>query len=159
MEVVIRQATVDDYQALCALFNEVDALHRDQLPHIFRKPTGPIRERAYYDVLIADENVGLFLAEVSGRAVGFVHGAIREAPALLILVPRRYAIIDNIGVKADYRGRGIGRKLVYHVHAWATAAGAGAIELNVHAFNTGAIAFYCRLGYEVASQRMSRSLD
>ncbi len=29
----------------------------------------------------------------------------------------------------------------------------------VHAFNSGAIAFYRKLGYEVASQRMSWSLD
>lgn len=159
MEAIIRAATAGDYAALCALFDEVDALHRDHLPHIFRKPAGPARERAYYADLIADENVGLFLAEVNQCAVGFVHGIIREAPAIPILVPRRYAVVDSIGVKADYRGRGIGRVLMQHIHAWAIAAGASAIELNVHAFNAGAIAFYRRLGYEVASQRMSRSLD
>jgi ribosomal protein S18 acetylase RimI-like enzyme len=159
MEAIIRAATAGDYATLCALFDEVDALHRDHLPHIFRKPAGPARERACYDGLIADENVGLFLAEVNGSAVGFVHGVIREAPAIPILVPRRYAVIDSIGVKSGFRGRGIGRMLMQHIHAWAITAGAGAIELNVHAFNTGAIEFYRKLGYEVASQRMSRPLD
>jgi shikimate dehydrogenase len=159
MEAVIREATAGDYEVLCGLFDEVDTLHRDHLPHIFRRPAGPTRERAYYAGLIADENVGLFLAEVNRRAVGFVHGVIREAPAIPILIPRRYAVVDSIGVKADYRGRGIGRMLMHHIHAWAIAAGAGVIELNVHAFNTAAISFYRKLGYEVTSQRMSRSLD
>lgn len=149
----------DDYAAFCELCDEVDALHRDHLPRIFRRPTGPARERAYFEGLLADEAVGLFLAEVDGAVVGFVHGVIREAPAIPILVPRRYAVVDGIGVKTDCRGRGIGRMLMCHIHAWAIAAGAGAIELNVHAFNAGAIAFYRSLGYEVASQRMSRSLD
>lgn len=156
---IIRAATADDYDAFCELCDEADALHRDHLTHIFRRPTGPVRERAYFQGLLADENVGLFLAEVDGAAVGFVHGVIREASALPMLVPRRYAVVDSIGVKRDYRGRGLGRMLMCHIHAWAIAAGAGAIELNVHAFNAGAIAFYRSLGYEVASQRMSRSLD
>lgn len=159
MEVSIRHAMADDYDALCELFDEVDALHRNHRPQIFRQPAGPVRERAYYQGLLADEAVGLFLAEVDGAAVGFVHGVMRETPALPILVPRRYAVVDSIGVKADCRGRGIGRMLMDYIHAWAGAQGADTIELNVHAFNSGAIRFYRKLGYAVASQRMSRSLD
>ncbi len=109
--------------------------------------------------MITDENVGLFLAEVNGSAVGFVHGVVRDTPAIPILVPRRYAIVDSIGVTSGFRGGGIGRMLMERIHAWAVAKGASAIELNVHAFNSGAISFYRKLGYETVSQRMSRSLD
>ncbi len=159
MEALIREATADDYEALCEPFDEVDALHRDHLPHLFRKPTDPVREQAYFRGLIMDENVGLFLAEVNGSAAGFVHGVVRDAPALPIFVPRRYAVVDNLGVKSDFRGSGIGRMLIQQIHAWAIAKGASAIELNVHAFNTGAIRFYRKLGYETVSQRMSQVLD
>jgi ribosomal protein S18 acetylase RimI-like enzyme len=159
MEVLLRAATADDYEALCELFDEVDGLHRDHLPLIFQQPTGPVREQAYHQGLITDENVGMFLAEVNGSAVGFVHGVVRDTPAIPILVPRRYAIVDSIGVTSGFRGGGIGRMLMERIHAWAVAKGASAIELNVHAFNSGAISFYRKLGYEVASQRMSRSLD
>ena len=58
MEVIIREATADDYEVLCELFDEVDALHRDHLPHIFRKPTGLVREQAYYQGLIMDRMRG-----------------------------------------------------------------------------------------------------
>ncbi|MBN1137717.1 MAG: hypothetical protein JXM73_14110 [Anaerolineae bacterium] len=38
MEINIRQATAQDYEALCAIIDDVDSLHRDHLPHIFQKP-------------------------------------------------------------------------------------------------------------------------
>jgi ribosomal protein S18 acetylase RimI-like enzyme len=45
------------------------------------------------------------------------------------------------------------------IHDWAIVKGASAIELNVHAFNRGAISLYRKLGFETVSQRMSQSLD
>jgi diamine N-acetyltransferase len=159
VEMVIREATADDYEVLCELFDEVDALHRDHLPQIFQKPTGPVREQETYRGLIMDENVGLFVAELNERAVGFVHAVIRDTPALPIFVSRRYAIVDGIGVRSDMRGGGIGRMLMNRIHEWAMAKGAIAIELNVHEFNKGAIRFYRKLGYDTVSQKMSRLLD
>jgi diamine N-acetyltransferase len=159
VEVVIRQATADDYAVLCELFDEVDGLHRDNLPQVFQKPTGPVREQEYYRGLITDENVGLFVAEVNEKVVGFIHAVIRDTPAIPILVPRRYAIVDGIGVKSNFRGSGIGRMLMHRIHEWAIVKGAIAIELNVHEFNRGVISFYRKLGYDTVSQKMSRLLD
>ena len=159
MAVVIREAAADDYEALCELFDEVDALHRDHLPQIFQKPTGPVWEQETYRGLITNGNVGLFVAEVNERAVGFVHAIIRDTPANPILVPRRVAIVDSIGVKSDFRGGGIGRMLMHKIHEWAIVKGAIAIELNVHEFNRGAISFYRKLGYDTVSQKMSKLLD
>jgi ribosomal protein S18 acetylase RimI-like enzyme len=158
VEVSIRKATAEDYNALCELFDEVDALHRGALPHIFQKPDGPVREHAYYQGLIADENVGVFVAEAGGELVGFVHAVIRDTPALPVIVPRRYAIVDGIGVKAEFQNHGIGRMLMDTAREWAIAKGATAIELNVYEFNKTAIAFYQRLGYETLSRKMSRAL-
>ena len=159
MEVSIRKATAEDYNALCELFDEVDALHRGNLPHIFQKPNGPVREHDYYWGLITDENVGLFVAEVGEKLVGFVHSVIRDAPAIPVFVPRRYAIVDSIGVKSEFQNHGIGRMLMDTVHEWAIAKGATAIELNVYEFNKTAIAFYQRLGYETRSRKMGRTLN
>ena len=67
-EIIIRQATAEDYDALCAIIDEVDTLHRDRMPHIFQKPPGPVRDREYILGLLADENVGLFVAEIEDRS-------------------------------------------------------------------------------------------
>ena len=40
MNTNIRTASAEDYDSLCTLFDKVDALHRNNLPHIFIKPDG-----------------------------------------------------------------------------------------------------------------------
>jgi hypothetical protein len=57
MKIDIRRASVEDYSALCGLFDEIDAFHRINLPKLFQKPNGPVRELDYYLGLISDENV------------------------------------------------------------------------------------------------------
>jgi len=73
MEMAIREATARDYDGLCAIIAEVDKLHRDNLPWMFQEPDGPVRDRDFILGSIADEAVGLFVAEIEGQLVGFVH--------------------------------------------------------------------------------------
>jgi ribosomal protein S18 acetylase RimI-like enzyme len=158
MEISIRKATADDYSAMCELFNEVDALHRDKLPRIFRQPDGAAREKDYYLGLIADEDVALLVAEVAQDLVGYVHALVRDAPAVPVFVPRRYAVVDAVVVRSGFQFHGIGRRLMDEAQAWALAKGAASIELNVYEFNEPAISFYERLGYQTLSRKMSKEL-
>jgi len=154
----IRAAEPADYPSVCAVIDEVDALHRHALPHIFRSAGGPVRERADFLRWIADEGSGLFVAEAAGEVIGFGHVWIREAPQLPIFVPRRYAVVDSLAVNAGWRARGVGRTLMAQAEVWAVAKGANALELHVWEFNRDAIAFYERLGYGATSRRMSKPL-
>jgi len=156
---VIRKATLDDYDELCALIAEVDELHRSNLPQRFREPEGPTREWDYFRSLIADEKVGCFVAEGEGELVGFVHVVVRDSRDIPILVPRRYAFIDSIAVREELRGTGIGRALMERAHEWAGSMGATEMELNVFEFNEEAIKFYRRLGYRAVCREMSRPLQ
>src|SRR5512138_3445447 len=129
MHILVRRATAEDYDPLCELFDEGDVLHRDHLPHIFQQPGGPAREKDYYLGLLADENVALLVAElpatrVAGTGdgglkpprgvtlVGYLHAYLRDAPALPMLVPRRYAVVDAVDVRSGLQHQGIGRKLM-----------------------------------------------
>jgi diamine N-acetyltransferase len=159
MTISVRKATANDYNTLCELFDEMDALHRDNLPHLFQKPSGSVREQEYYSGLIADENAGLFVAEADGKLVGFVHAIVRDTPAFPVFVPRRYAVVDGIVVKSEFQNRGTGRMLMDKMQAWAIAKGAASIELNVYEFNETAISFYEKLGYQTFSRRMSKELN
>jgi len=156
MDPRVRKATMDDYASVCALFDEMDALHRNHLPHIFQEPEGAARERDYYLGLIADENMALFVAEAGQQLVGFVHAIVRDAPALPVFVPRRCAIVDSIVVRSGFQKHGIGRRLMEKMQEWAIAKGATSIELNVYEFNEAAIAFYEGLGYLTLSRKMRK---
>jgi len=158
MEISVRKATAEDYNSLCELFNEIDALHRDNLPHIFQKPNGAAREKDYYLGLIADEHVALLVAEAGENLVGFVHAIVRDTPAMPVFVPRHYAIVDGIVVKSGFQKHGIGKVLMDKMQEWAVARGAASIELNVYEFNETAISFYERLGYHTVSRKMSKEL-
>lgn len=154
----IRQATPKDYIPLCELFDEIDALHRDKLPGMFQKTDGPVRERAYYLSIVADENIGFFIAEAGPGLVGFVHTIFRDAPTFPVFVPRKIAVVDSLVVKAGFRQQGLGEMLMDKAQEWAIAKGATSMELNVYEFNQTAISFYERLGYQTYSRRMQKEL-
>lgn len=159
MEGSIREATAKDYDELCELFEEVDALHHDNLPHIFQTPNDSARRYDQYLGLMTDENVRLLVAEIDENLVGFVHIVLRDTPAHPIFIPRNYVVVESIGVRSEYQNQGIGRMLMEAVHVWATEKGATSIELNVYEFNHKAINFYQRLGYELLSRKMIHTLD
>ena len=54
MEYTIREATLDDYEEMCEVYMEVDTLHIEALPQVFREPDGPARSKAYVADLIAE---------------------------------------------------------------------------------------------------------
>jgi ribosomal protein S18 acetylase RimI-like enzyme len=158
MQFAIRAATFRDLDALLPIFDEVDALHREHLPHVFQDPNGPARDREYLLELLADESVEVFVAEVAGEIGGFVQVKIRETPPFSILVPRRVAAVENLAVREGFRRMGIGRVLMHHAQRWAEGLGASEIELTVYEFNHAAVSFYHSLGYAASSRRMSKRL-
>jgi ribosomal protein S18 acetylase RimI-like enzyme len=98
----------------------------------------------------------LLVAEVGGQLVGVVHAIVRDTPAIPVLVPRCYAVVDCIAVRSGFQNHGIGRTLMEKMQEWAIAKGATSIELNVFEFNETAISFYERLGYQTFSRKMSK---
>jgi diamine N-acetyltransferase len=159
METHIRQADENDYDNLCELFNEIDTLHRVNLPHIFQKPNGAAREKGYYLELVADENIGLFVVEMDEKLIGFVHVLVRDTPVFPIIISQHYAVIDGIAVKSEFQNHGIGKILMERAQEWATTNGAAFIELNVYEFNRSGISFYERLGYQISSRRMRKEIN
>jgi ribosomal protein S18 acetylase RimI-like enzyme len=157
---LIRQATIEDYVGVCAIFAEVDAQHVEAQPQVFRDPGGAARPRDYIASILEDENACLWVAEHEGRIVGIVKIALRETRDIPVLVPRRYAEIGTLAVAREYRRRGIGRALMEVSERWARERGADQIELGVWEFNEHARAFYNALGYRTARRRMwKRSSD
>jgi len=155
----IRKASADDYDHVCELFQEVDTLHRENLPLIFQKPEGAVREREYYLGLVADKNAALFVAEMNEELIGFVRMVVRDTPNHPVMIPHHYAVIDEIAVKSEFQDRGVGNMLMEKAQAWAASSGAAYMELNVYEFNRNAISFYEGLGYKSISRKMRKEID
>jgi shikimate dehydrogenase len=150
----IRAASASDLAALEALFDEVDALHRDRLPDRYRAPDGPARSRDHLAAIVDSNDRDFLVAETAGDVLGVVQVELRDAPAIPIYVPRRIALVDVLVVAARARRRGVGRALMTAATAWSRERGARELELTVYAINEEAIAFYRALGYDVLSYRL-----
>jgi ribosomal protein S18 acetylase RimI-like enzyme len=159
MELMIRKATPRDYEALCALYAEVDALHRDAVPSVFRVPNSSPRTREFVSGIIADENAALLVAESKGKVIAFLCVRIRQAPDIPILTPRRFARIEEIVVSKAFQRHGVGQALLDKAHRWALERQVRQVELTVWEFNKAAIAFYERQGYTIAHRTMWRTLQ
>jgi len=157
MEFSIREAVTADYEGMCEVFEEIDACHREALPHIFQKPDRIARTREYISDIIACKDAALFVAEYKSQLIGLVHINVRETPDIPLMVPRRYAVISDLIVKKRFHRFGVGRSLVETAYQWALNKGLTEIELSVWEFNEGAIAFYERLGFTTASRMMWKS--
>jgi ribosomal protein S18 acetylase RimI-like enzyme len=156
--VTIREARPEDYEALCQVLDQGDTFHRQAVPQVFRAPDGPARSREYILAIIDSDDGAFYIAEEEGQIVGAVHVLVRQAPDIPIMVPRRYAVVENIAVSSAHRRRGIGRALMERAQRWAADRALTQIELSVWEFNDGARAFYQELGYETAVRRMWKEL-
>ena len=154
----IRDATLADIPALPALFLEVDRLHWEQQPDVFREVPGPTREAVYLRSLITDWKTAVIVAEIGAILVGCLVIRIQETPEIPILVPQRYAMVDTIVVAQAYQSKGLGKQMMVYAEEWVRARDIERIELNVFEFNTGAHRFYEDLGYGTLSRRMVRRL-
>jgi len=154
----IRAAEPADLVSIAALFAELDALHPERLPERFAAPTGTARSGDHLLGLVQAPTGALLLAEADGEVVGLVHLVLREAPALPVFVPRRFAVVEDLVVAVRARRRGIGRALMAAADAWARDRDAVSIELTVYDVNHEAAAFYRALGFRVDSCRLARAI-
>lgn len=99
---------------------------------IGRKP-GPMLDN--YAALIADERV--HVAERQGAIAG-----------LVVLLPQDDAmLLDNVAVRPEFHGHGVGKALLMFAEAAAREAGYGLIRLYTHEAMAENIALYSRIGY------------
>lgn len=154
----IELAGPDDYEAICVVLAEVDALHVEHLPDVFAPKPGPVRARDLLVARIAGPGSAVLVAREGAVLIGVLEILMKPPANRDGLVHRPIALIDNVVVRATHRGRGIGTRLVSHAEAWALEQGAVATELHVWSFNDSARRLYERLGYTTRSVRMERVL-
>jgi ribosomal protein S18 acetylase RimI-like enzyme len=135
------------------LFTQVDELHREALPWLFRKLDEP-RSAEVLSRFIHGSDCATFVA--AEPVVGFVVVQVREVVKAPIVRPARVAEIDNLVVDRAVRRRGIGRRLVEAALAWSHDARADRTELGVYEFNDEGRRFWEAMGFETVFRRMAK---
>src|SRR5260221_13554104 len=143
----IRRALPEDYTSVCRLLEQLDDVHRERLPWLFRAPELPPRNAAFLEQLLSGEGSSILVADV-GRLVGVAEVLLRAAPAFPVFVRQTFGVVESIFVEPDARRRGGGTALAHAAEEWARERGAAWVELGVYEFNDVARRFYESLGYE-----------
>lgn len=154
MNIIIREATIDDYNDLCEIYSELDELHRLNHPELFIKPNGYVRTREYISELIKDNNKALFVADLNSKVIGFAECYIQKSSNFPVIKKREWVQLDNIAVKKEYQKYHVGSLLLDKVIEWSKRSKINRIELKVYSFNENAIEFYSHKGFKDLNKTM-----
>lgn len=144
MMVDLRRATVDD---LAVVLDIGDALTKEDAgkhAEAFNLDWVVQEGAAAYTRMLGDERHTVTLAEVDGKAVGYLSGAVREPSTWRTA---RMAEIFALYVLPEYRSQGVGERLVRSFLPWAREQGADRIVVAAFAANEAALRFYRRVGF------------
>jgi len=80
--------------------------------------------------------------------------------AIIVLVPKPdHLLLDNIAVRPDRQGKGLGRRLVAFAESEARRLGHAELRLYTHVTMTENIALYARLGFDETGRGQEAGYD
>lgn len=160
MNFKIREGSEFDYVDIRNLVNEVHDLHVKNRPDVYLDVDNPFEKERLEEILNSG-NKKLFIVEDvdSKELVAYSIVQIMIPRNIQILIPSKFAYIDDFCVKSTYQKKGIGRLLFDHIVDYAKTEGALSIQLTVWEFNENAIKFYESLGMSTRNRRMELNLQ
>ena len=150
MNINIRKAAAGDYTSVLQIMNQVQKLHVEWRPDIYR-PNDEILPKDFFTERVSAEEV--YVAESEGEIIGVMEITFRhiETPAH---VTRDVIFIDSMAVDEAYRGQGAGHAFFEKVKEVAREKNLDGIELQVNAKNKLAYEMYEKYGFTEKSINM-----
>ncbi|WKZ36896.1 MAG: GNAT family N-acetyltransferase [Anaerolineales bacterium] len=152
----IRKATPQDAKILSDLCRDVQTIHAEHHADIFKLPQSADFAATFFEKMLADETVHIFIAENNGEALGYILCKLIEREETVFTFAMRYLLVDQISVGPEARGGGVGSVLMAHADDLADELGVSMIQLDSWAFNTGAHKFFEREGFQKFNHRFWR---
>ncbi len=157
--VTIRAATLDDKDASLRLYEQIDELHRQARPDIFRVPDGARRSETFLKKRIENDGCAMYVAQAGETVVGLATIILRRTREDSILRKQYYAEVDEIVVDTAHQQRGTGTLLLEACLDWARRQpDVTAVTLGVHEFNANARRFYESKGFKTFYRQMEIEL-
>jgi len=141
----IRRAKYCDIPRIIELLEQVLTVHHEGRPDVFKSGAKKYDENML-TCMLSDDKTVIFVAENATRVLGYCFCMIKETHGDTILKDMKTLYIDDLCIDEGERGQGVGRALFEYARAYAKELGCYNLTLNVWECNTGAKAFYERLG-------------
>lgn len=148
-DVTYRRATLDDLDAVAALWAELTAYHAPLDPALRLRPNAASEVRELVRAMLRDPNAAAWLGWKGRAAFGapqaLCMARVEAAPPVLEEAMR--GEIGDLYVAPAARRVGLGRALVAEARAWLEPRGVRRIEVRVSPRNAAGQAFWRRLGF------------
>ena len=153
---MIRKANDGDIQRIIELLHQVNMVHFEIRPDLFKPHTTKYDEQEL-SARLSDELNPIFVYD-DGTVQGYAFCQIKEVKDDILLQDIKTLYIDDICVDENARGKHIGKALFEFVRDYASSIGCKNITLNVWEGNDAALCFYKNLGMQVQKTTMETKL-
>ena len=153
---MVRKAEKRDIGAVMGLLHQVNMVHYEKRPDLFKPHTTKYDEREL-EALLQDDSKPVFVYD-DGEVLGHAFCQVTEVKDHRLLQDAKTLYIDDICVEETARGRHIGRALYEFVRDYARSIGCYNITLNVWEGNDSALSFYRSMGMQVQKTGMETIL-
>ena len=142
----VRRAENKDIEKILDLLIQVDMVHHNGRPDIFKGPVTKYNAEQLEDI-IKDDNRPIFVCvDDNDLVLGHAFCMHQQIQDHKLLTDIKTLYIDDICVDEDARGKGVGKMLYEFVKEYAKEKGFYNITLNVWECNPTAIKFYESMG-------------
>lgn len=157
MESNIRKAKNEDIPYIQQLLYEVNQIHHDVRPDLFKSDAAKYTAEQLKSIL-ADEKTPVFVYEQNGVVLGYAFCIHKQFINDNNLTDIKTLYIDDLCVEKAVRGKHIGTALYNYVLEYAKAHEYYNVTLNVWADNLDALKFYEAIGLRVQKIGMEKIL-
>lgn len=154
----IRRAVPTDSLPLSSLCKDVQTLHAKHHPEFFKMPKSDDFAVSFFDEMLADPTVMIYVAEEDAQALGYIFCKLFEQPETMFTHANCFLNIEHISVRPVARQHGVGSALMDRAESLANDLRVTRIQLNSWDFNTNAHSFFEKFGFEKIEHRFRRNL-
>lgn len=155
----VRRAATNDIPKIMELLVQVDMVHHNGRPDIFKGPATKYNEEQLRDI-IADDTTPVFVCtDDNDIPMGHAFCIHKQIIGDNVLTDIKTLYIDDICVDEAARGKHVGKALYDYVIDYAKNAGYYNVTLNVWACNPGAMKFYESMGLKPQKIGMEKILQ
>lgn len=153
---MIRRAEPKDTARVLHILEQVNRVHHALRPDLFHLATKYSAEALH--AVFADDRTPVFVYEADGVVCGYIFTVLLDHGGDRMLMPVKELYIDDLCVDEHYRGRGIATALYRHTVGYARQRGCHNVTLNVWEGNSGAMAFYRKMGMQTQKTKLETVL-
>lgn len=142
----IREIQVADAEDYLFMLKKIDSETKNMMYEPGERKTS-LTEMEQYIKNMKEENSFLSVAEKDGQIVGFLAAERGFAKRI------KHSVYIFMGVLADYRGQGIGKRLFEEFERWAPENNVVRAELTVMTHNKNALKLYESMGFKIEGEK------